>query len=267
MIMAYHMDYNKRSPRRIEDETGCPAADTNEGVPADPFFDFFGSECPRMDLYSPTRKPFWFKEYPRSPKIHLSKPSLPNVSLQDAFLNRITTRTFSQKPIPMASLGSLLYWSAGMIHGMLKNGEDGRRPYPSGGARYPIEIYVSSGNLEHVEDGVFHYNAREHALERMRDGRAKKIQEAQSQDFAKKAPAFILFSLQKERVMEKYGTLGYKLGMLEAGHIGQNVYLAASALNMGTLALGGMDYAAASRELGLGEEEPIFYHIAVGMRE
>jgi SagB-type dehydrogenase family enzyme len=64
--------------------------------------------------------------------------------------------------------------------------------------------------------------------------------------------------------MWKYGQRGYRHVLLDAGHVGQNLYLVATALGLGPTAIGGFF----DRELGalleLPEDEEPFYVVCIG---
>ncbi len=230
----------------------------------DPFFEFFSQDRPLVDPESAEWKTVSFKEYPRSLKILLPKPDQLKIELSDVILKRHTEREFSDSPLSKEIIGNLLFWSLGILHKL----EDGknilRRPYPSGGARYPVEPYVVVFRGESLEKGAYHYNFKEHALEEIQHSDVGKIKRALPYEFAKNAAALILLSFVGDRTLKKYGNLGYKLVILEAGHIGQNIYLVGAALGLGVLALGAMDYGVVQKELGLGEGENVFYQLAVG---
>ena len=94
------------------------------------------------------------------------------------------------------------------------------------------------------------------------------VNKAQKYDFAKNAAALILLSCMPERTTRKYGAFGYKLALLEAGHIGQNIVLSASAIGIGVAPLGGLEFSIGERELGLGgTSESLIYEFALGWEE
>ncbi|KKS38289.1 MAG: hypothetical protein A3G49_02510 [Candidatus Sungbacteria bacterium RIFCSPLOWO2_12_FULL_41_11] len=233
---------------------------------ADPFFDFFDADRPVVDPLLPEWKEVSYKDYPRSTCITLPKPELPqDVLLETVLEKRKSERDFSDNPLPEKTISSLLYWSVGLINKNKNMVEfQLRRPYPSGGARYQVEIYAVLFNGSGLENGVYHYNTKEHALELIQRASFENIRQALHYDFAKKAAALILLSFVGGRTLKKYGNLGYKLGLLEGGHIGQNIYLVGTALGLGVLALGGMDYEVVQKELDLGEDETVFYQLAIG---
>ena len=248
---------------------------------SDQFFNFFDADRPPVDLSQwPPLNVKDFKTYPRSPRVVLSKSATaPNMGLAESLFRRKTERDFSERPLSSETISSLLFWSVGLIHERWAEGLFGktssviaseakqsnfRRPYPSGGARFPVEIYLAVFNGGDLEEGAYHYNVKEHALELIQQASFENIRQALPYDFAKKAAMAILLSFIGERTMKKYGNLGYKLGLLEAGHIGQNIYLVGAALGLGVLALGGMDYEVVQKELDLGEEETVFYQLVIG---
>ena len=44
-----------------------------------------------------------------------------------------------------------------------------RRAYPSGGARFPLEIYVFLFKCKDLVSGIYHYNVLDHSLEKILD--------------------------------------------------------------------------------------------------
>lgn len=230
----------------------------------DSFFQFFDSERVPFDPELPEWKTVSFKKYPLSPRISLPKPSKLTHELSQTLLKRKTCRSFSQTPLDLQAISDLLFWGAGLTREFTGENQSLRRTYPSGGSRYPVELYIVLRHAKDVEQGIFHYNVPEHALEKIKNARYEEIYRALPYDFAHVAPAIILLSCVGERTLQKYGSLGYKLALLEGGHIGQNISLVGTALGLGVLALGGIDYKIAQVELDFDEKETIFYQLAVG---
>lgn len=234
---------------------------------SDSFFEFFHKDRPPVDPESPEWETISFKEYSRSPRVVLPKPRLlKKITFELILKNRKTERNFSNKPLSLDTLGALFFWSAGLIHKSDSKKKSFRRPYPSGGARFPVEIYLALFNGEGIKAGVYHYNFLEHSLELIECASPENLRQALPYDFSKKAAGLVLLSFIGERTIKKYGSLGYKLGFIEAGHIGQNIYLVGASLGLGVLALGGMDYNMVHRELGFddNDNETMFYQLAIG---
>jgi len=64
--------------------------------------------------------------------------------------------------------------------------------------------------------------------------------------------------------MWKYGERGYRYVWLEAGHVGQNLYLIATALGLGAVAIGGFFDAEANHLAELPADEQFIYMVCIG---
>lgn len=123
------------------------------------------------------------------------------------------------------------------------------RSYPSGGGLYPVEMYMYIKNVEGIPEGSYLYNPIHSKLIQLKASvPLEKVEELLPMTSVKVDPNNI--SLEKCNVLlflvanfqysaYKYGKLAYKLAILEAGHIGQNIQLVSTALNKKTTALCG----------------------------
>lgn len=214
-----------------------------------------------------------YKIYPSARKIKLdSVESLSEGHDQGDFLRtllmRRSTRAFSQDGIGLRELARLLTLSFG-LRGTDSSGLS-LRTYASAGARYPVEVYPVVLRSADVEPGIYHYNVAENSLELIKAGDFTSQLHAfyRNQEFPFNPPCIIFFSMVFARSMEKYGERGYRFILLDAGHMSQNLYLAAEYLGLGAVALGaGMDSDANNDALlGLaGGVESVFYGFAVGL--
>ncbi len=182
----------------------------------------------------------YYKSYPRSPKIKLSPRAPLSGDYSEILRKRHSTRSFKQQPVDKEKLSQLLLYSCGMA----ERGRDyPARAYPSGGARFPIEIYpvVFSGNKD-IPSGVYHYNVKEHELDVLWQRPFTKAQIADlfTYEWIQNASFALIMTGVFWRNQIKYGERGYRYVLLEAGHISENVYLTATALDIGCCAMGGM---------------------------
>jgi len=69
--------------------------------------------------------------------------------------------------------------------------------------------------------------------------------------FIAEAPLSLLITAEYERTTEKYGDRGVRYVHMEAGHAGQNVYLQAEALGLGTVTIGSFQDEEISKALNL----------------
>lgn len=228
-----------------------------------------GAEGP-PDLRSVPKewKMVYFKSYPRLPKTFLPKPRKLNFSLGKALLQRRSEREFKGKPLSLGDLSQLLFYSAG-IQKKEKDSDKSRRTYASGGARYPLEIYLFSLKAGgELKEGIYHYNIREHSLEKLLEekGLRKKVYpEAIWQEMIKKTPVVLVISAVFWRNTIKYKDRGYRYILFEAGHVGQNIYLTAAASGLKCCAIGGFDDDKFNEFLDIdGDSEATLYLFALG---
>jgi len=122
-------------------------------------------------------------------------------------------------------------------------------------------------NVAGLEPGVYHYAVREHGLELLQRGdfRAAVMQTGLWQDSLGQANVCFVLSAIFQRTRWKYRERTYRYVMLEAGHVGQNLYLAATSMGLGACAVGAFLDDDLNELLGLdGVEEASLYIISVG---
>ncbi|MEK7505761.1 MAG: SagB/ThcOx family dehydrogenase [Patescibacteria group bacterium] len=202
-----------------------------------------------------------YKEYPRFPKIYLPKAEELTID-SSIFANRVSTREFNRtKSIPIKTIASLLGQSA--QDSERPSGEVGR-PYPSGGASYPLEIYLSvmDGAVDSLAKGLYHYDPQKHTLNILGDfeSEGNNIRKHITYKWAKEAPVVLIFTAMWDRTMKKYGDFGYHLVLLEAGHLAQNMILVGNSLGLGTRPLVGFHKkeVASILDVDLETESPLY---------
>lgn len=209
-------------------------------------------------------KIIYYKRYPRLPQIALPRPDKINVPLSQALLARKSERDFDpEKTLWLQRISDFLYWSAGIKD---KKSNIAKRMYPSGGARYPIEIYPIIFRAGDFKNGVYHYAPREHLLEEIADKdwleEARKILVDKE---IKNAAAVFIMTAVFERTMMKYQEFGYRLILEEAGHLCQNFYLVSGAMGLAGCGLGGFYDKPANELLDIdGINEAAIYAFALG---
>lgn len=187
-------------------------------------------------------KKIYFKEYQRFPKFYLPIPKKINKTSLFSILKKRRTRRNFNKKISINDLSILLFFSSG-ISFIGKNFHSSRRFYPSAGARYPLEIYLFIySNIQNLIKGVYHYNVKDHSLELIKKGSylflCKKCFVQSNKLLLNRNTILIIISSFFGRTSIKYGELAYKLNLLEAGHLAQNICLISTALNINCCPLG-----------------------------
>lgn len=181
-----------------------------------------------------------FKEYRLAARIPLPPAEELPGSLNRLILERRTSRVFTGQALPLQAVGTLLALSyqilgADLLHA--RSPHIPKRPVPSGGALYPLEIYLAA--LEGVDfpAGRYHYHPAQHALEIL-DAEVAETTLRQCfplDTFPPGARLVIGICGVMPRNRFKYGELGYRLMLLEAGHLAQNLLLVAQALGLGCM--------------------------------
>jgi SagB-type dehydrogenase family enzyme len=199
-------------------------------------FSFEIGTLPSNSQYWPKEwKEIKHKSYPRFPRVDLSRDFLELKKFEDVLLGRHSTREYDlTKKITLQELSTLLHYSAG-IRPTEKNEEQGfRRFYPSIGAPYSLEIYLLIQGVEGLECGIYHYNIKEHQLEILsaEKKRIARMLEGLYYPWSREAPVSIFTTAVWERNFTKYEDRGYRLVLLDAGHLGQNLALVATALGL-----------------------------------
>ena len=206
-----------------------------------------------------------YKAYPGARIVALPEPRLEGgLPTARAIATRRSTRSYSDQPMSLDELSRFLFLTSGISADRFGNA---RRTAPSSGALYPIEVYPIVHNVDGVERGVYHYAYREHALELVRteDMRSRVVEQGLGQEFLGQCGAVLFVTMILQRMRPKYQDRSYRYGLLEAGHVGENAYLAATEMGLGACGVGAFMDDAMNEMLGVdGVEEAVVYMLAVG---
>lgn len=178
------------------------------------------------------------------PEIALPYPLIRKnvLSVEEAIAYRRSIRSFKNVPISIEQLSQILWATYGVT--------DTHRNFlstPSAGATYPLEIYAVVGkntvkvSEEHyLEAAVYKYDSHAHKLTPVLPGdyREALYRSSLHQTWVKEAAVDIVICAIYERTTGYYGERGYRYVYMEVGHAGQNIYLMATALGLGTVAIG-----------------------------
>ncbi len=205
------------------------------------------------------------KTYPEAPQVSLEPPALENgMPIWEAVSVRRSVRDFAREPIDLAELSQLLWAAQGVTREAVSWGF---RAAPSAGALYPVETYLSVQNVDGLESGIYHYSSRDHTVELLKEGAfgARLAEAALDQDFLASAGIVFCWTAVFARAAWKYAERAYRYVYLDAGHIAQNVALAAVALGLGSCQIAALYDDEVNSLLGVdGEEESALYLTAVG---
>ncbi len=211
-------------------------------------------------------KPALYKSYPTTyEQVALDSPKAEGGGDYFELLSkRRSIRNYGQGAMDQKTLSQLLWASQGIS---LYKEEHQFRTAPSAGALYPIETYVLVNHVHGLKQGIYHYDVPGHKLTWIREGDFGKAlaQAAFGQTMVMKAPAVFVWSALVERSKWKYEQRAYRYIYLDAGHIAQNLALAAVALGLGSCQIGAFFDSEANEVIGLdGVEETVIYMTSVG---
>jgi len=176
--------------------------------------------------------------------VYLPLPArITNMSVEEAILLRRSIREYTSEPVRIEHLAMILWATYGVT-----DSKWGLRASPSAGATYPLEIYVVIGERgvlvregEYLKAGVYKYDVHRHLLTLIKTGDLRRdlADAALGQEWVREAPVSIVVCAVFERTVARYGERGrVRYVPMEVGHVGQNVYLMATALGYGVVVVG-----------------------------
>ena len=211
------------------------------------------------------KKPDLYKTYSRAKKIKLKSPkNLSKSTFFEILENRKSIRNFSKKPIGSDQLSYLLWATTGINR---QEFDFEFRTAPSAGALYPIETYLVVNSVKDIPKGIYHYLIKDHALEELKlgDFGIDTANAALDQNMCADAAVVFIWTAIFERSNWKYGQRGYRYIYLDAGHIGHNLALAATALNLGSCQIAALFDDEVNKLIDVdGKEESTIYMSIVG---
>jgi SagB-type dehydrogenase family enzyme len=184
---------------------------------------------------------------------------------------RRTRRKFSEAPVSLEAAAKLLQLTWG-IQGYVDSPHFGPLPLKtsaSGGARHPVEVYLLALNVAGLDRGIYHYDPRGHALERIASKMTPQLARAYCADQPYVAHAAALFIMTGvfARSMWKYQhPRAYRVVLLDAGHLGQTFCLTATRMGLAPFTTAALKDTLIEQDLGIdGISESVLYVAGVGV--
>ncbi len=202
------------------------------------------------------------KEYPRLPNIHLPIVTNKESQLEMLLEMRESVRNFSDKLITLEEIAQIL--RSCRVVDFNRNPE--KRTYPSGGARFPVELYLISFKVENLDPGVYHYNIKGESLETLWEKDVGDKQRELISPYLDNPSATIIFTSVIARSEVKYGIRAYSYSLIEAGHMGQNIQLKCTELGIGACPVSGFVDDTVNWLLDLTNDEIPIYSISLGWK-
>jgi len=197
-------------------------------------------------------------QWPRDPAAKLIPlPVLPEVQvaridLSEAIERRRSVREYAEGPLSLAELAWLLWCTQGVRRVIGR--QVTLRTVPSAGARHALETFLLLNAVTGAAPGLYRYLAVDHRLLPVREGGEIAEQAAAAclgQNFVAAAAATFFWVADVYRMTWRYGQRGYRYLHLDVGHVCQNLYLAAEAIECGCCAIAAFDDDAVNELLGV----------------
>jgi SagB-type dehydrogenase family enzyme len=211
----------------------------------------------RLDWSS---KPPTYKKYESVEKIRLPNPSADGGNgLWEVLSRRRSRRAYTDESLKLEDLSQIIWATQGVTAHV---SDYALRTAPSAGALYPIETYLCVNRVSGLDSGLYHYSVPNHELDFIKLGEfgGEVSRGALDQKMAEHAAVVFIWSAVFQRSKWKYLQRAYRYVFLDAGHIAQNLALAAEALGYGTCQIGAIYDDELNQLLDLdGEEESVIY--------
>ena len=203
----------------------------------------------------------WIKLPMEFDKLHMTD------NLLSLLQKRKSHRIYTEQPISLLQL-SFLLWASQGIKGRRGRAYATLRTVPSGGARHSYETYLVIRQVEGLKPGVYHYLPEENALELLHtddDLTQKAVDSLAGQKWAGRASVVFYWAMDAYRAEWRYGIYSHRVALIDAGHIGENLTLAAEALGLGSCGIAAIYHELCCQLLEIdGENEFAVYAMPVG---
>lgn len=212
------------------------------------------------------RQPAPFKRYDDA----LKRTPIPaaktegGTGIWEAIAQRRSIRAYGSRQLSFQELAQLLWATQGVT---VRLGGYLLRAAPSAGALYPLETYLVCNRVEGLSPGLYHLYVPDWELEFLREGDLSgELTEALlGQGMAQLAAVVFAWSAVVDRSKWKYKERAYRYIYMDAGHTGENLYLASTALGLGCCTVGAFFDDEVNGVLGIdGVEETALYLGCVG---
>ncbi len=164
------------------------------------------------------------------------------VTVEEALKARRTKRSFKARSLTLKEFSQILWAAYGVT---AKAPGYHLKTAPSAGALYPIDIYtvVGKGGVDTLAPGVYHFRPENHSIKCIKEGdlRDSVAKDSLHQLWMAKAPVIMVITGEYSRSTAKYGQRGVMYTHIEAGHVGQNVFLQAEAIGLKAGIVGAFD--------------------------
>jgi len=224
--------------------------------PAGATFEYLGRLPPL-----PAVKPVTTRGGIRLPRPDLTRSTRRDPPFTQVVEERRSVRATASEPLSLDELGEFLYRTARVRRQRRATPslpyETTSRPYPSGGACYPLEVYLAVSRCTGLARGLYHYDPRGHRLHPVAGGEVHidDLLRDTRQPLGAVPPVLVMLSARFGRITWKYRAMAYSVLLKDVGVLLQTMYLVATAMRLAPCAVGSGDAERSARALGTRFEE------------
>lgn len=184
-----------------------------------------------------------------------------------AINRRRSVRDYGSAALTLPQVSQLLWAGQGIT------GDNGLRSTPSAGGLHPLTLTLAAGRVDGLCAGVHRYACDGHRLVCMAETDvlpALARAAIEEQPWLAGCAAVIAIGGRSEPGEAEFahqpplGERAFRYLFVEVGHVSQNIYLQATALELGTLFVGAFDDTTVARLLGLDADERVFGLMPIG---
>lgn len=186
--------------------------------------------------------------------------------LIEAIRRRRSHRKYGRQPLSLEELAFLL-WATQGVSTVVQESQGSRRTVPSGGGRHPFETYLLVNRVDGLPPALYRYLPVEHKLCFLQDGPGlvEKVHDGLRRQYVPDSAVTFVWTAIPYRTEWRYSIVAHKLIALDAGHVCQNLYLAATAIGAGMCAIDAYDQDKLDAALGVdGRDELAIYAATLG---
>lgn len=190
---------------------------------------------------------------------------LGNQSTFKSLFERKSVRKYDEKySIKFEELSYLLFCTQGVKD---KNKANFRLS-PSGGGKCSIETYIYIDKVQGLDSGLYYFLPRQHQLMKVHSKSLDDLKDCLYSGNYFYSPVTFIWTAIPYRLEWKYVERAYKILLLDAGHICQNLYIACQSIGLSTCAVGAYRQKEMDEFLGLdGDDEFAVYCAPVGKKK
>jgi len=198
--------------------------------------------------------------------IHLPEVKSLRISrmdLREAIETRESLRDYAEKSLVLEEFAYLLWCTQGVKQ--VTDKPVTKRTVPSAGSRHTFETWLLVNRVDGLQPGLYRYMALAHQLAKITA--PENINElltmaCKHQKHVHESAVTFFWVAVAERMTWRYVQRGYRYMFLDAGHVCQNLYLAAEQITCGVCAIGAYDDDLVNQALQLDGENLFTIYIA-----